>query len=832
MLNDLYIVLQNIILEHNKEYKYLVEYCDEWIKDDKLEESEKKEIMNYYEGLNEFYQKEGIEIVRFHTEIAYNYFKVLYNFLKYLKLKHWSPTYFSEYRIFAIRVMEIALKLQKYNIEARNIFFQKKSIEFYPNLLKIYKINFEEKNSTTTITSDAEIFKNTFIISSEGFGIIYGDNQIAKFISTVSSPGFKEEKPSLKEYLKLSYDGVYHVYKHIASSNNKTGGGGGLGVILIPLDPFPKSINRDGKIIWLEEELNNNDKKKRLKDNDEVIEAVARSNKCIISSKSSQKLDDIEDRIDEYNNLIDIETSEYKIQSLKKDNSVYKNIKLNKSIGHLSAKSNLQLQSQHNIPRLNILHNFLTTVEDNKSFNYGILIATILLGIEPRQLFAIVMGKSNDFSLVKKKYIRVKLTTAYAITTSDVLFYNTKKYVEFELPLFLRELLSLFENEIFQRLKSFIKEKKTLYGNDVINKFDSSKNIKDIIEFLEEQYSLEEDKTILNGFLDYEIKEFKRYLHKERKKYKKNIKITVSHLHLYSFHFYKMFHKESEVSHLFLKNKTSNIHTQITYVATSTKMLNMALWVKELAQKLKVGDNVPCSIAIDTDYSGSNKLVSIEEYKRFLSIIGKIKLKSDKANVTLQMIYLRYVFALLLGTRKYYFSVNLKEYSRRNNLLLIHEKAKDIYTSKRIIPITALGEKYINKFFELRDKYKLQSFSPVIVDDNGYEKQLNQENIRTWMQEHNDDIVQQLSPGDYNSYNNFLNRVVRDFGRHIFASEAHKINKTNQAYIDAFMNHFKRGTQDQGMYSSFDNQEYIRQIRLMMEIIEKKYIPFWKEVNI
>ena len=59
-------------------------------------------------------------------------------------------------------------------------------------------------------------------------------------------------------------------------------------------------------------------------------------------------------------------------------------------------------------------------------------------------------------------------------------------------------------------------------------------------------------------------------------------------------------------------------------------------------------------------------------------------------------------------------------------ILLIHEKAKDTYNSKRIIPITSIGAKYIEKFFALKEQYNLQSFSPVIINDDGSESILKQ----------------------------------------------------------------------------------------------------------
>jgi len=189
------------------------------------------------------------------------------------------------------------------------------------------------------------------------------------------------------------------------------------------------------------------------------------------------------------------------------------------------------------------------------------------------------------------------------------------------------------------------------------------------------------------------------------------------------------------------------------------------------------------------------------------------------------------VFCVLLATRRYNFSCDLQQFSKRKKLLFIHEKAKNTYSSKRIIPVNELGSLYIEKFYRLKDEYHLYAFSPVIVDDDGNEKPMNQENLMEWLQINKNEIVNQWSIQKYEIIENFVSKVVRDFGRHIFASEAHNSKAIDQDYVDALLNHFYRGTQDQGMYSSFDNQKYFKQVRELMQGVEKKYIPFWKEVG-
>jgi len=836
--NDLYELFADN-LNKDEEYKYLVEYCSNKLKDYKKDKTilpiEKKEIENFYESLNEFYKRYVDEISYHKVQIAYNYFKFLYNFFEYSKLENKlkSESSLPDYRIFAVRTIEVALILQQYNIKTRDLFFsQENDGEFYKNLLKIYNFDFASDNKKCrTQNYDSKILNEEAKLSEDGlyFQTEEGYTEAIKSMAS-NRGGYGTENPTLQDYLKLSYDSVYKVYHHIPKEKIGSGGAG-VAIKLYPLDPYPKELYNEGKIIRFTKELNDNLKEKKHFNNDEFYEATAKSNRRIMSPSNKLSLYGIKDMVNEYNSFIDDDSALHKIKS-SKAKSQFKKIQVNKSIGHLSAKSNLYLPSRYNIPYLPMMRDFLSTTANDGSYQYQILISSILLGIEIRQIFAIKLKLSNDFSLVNKEYIRVKLTTAYGMTRSETLFQNTKKDVEFRLPDFLIKIFNRIELKLFENLRKFILEEKKLYGDEVKQKFYALKQASELSDFLMYQYEQDEAEQILDSFLDQEIKQFTRYLQRKRKSFQKTIQIKPRYLHLYSFYYYKTIHKKSDIGHLFLKNKTANIHTVIAYVVASRKMINMTLWVEELAQKLNIVDFTKSEIVIDNEYSGSNKLIEPKEYKTFLSIIGSIKLKNSYANATLQMIYLRYSLAILLGTREYYFSTDSQEYSKRRNILLIHEKAKDIYVSKRIIPITSIGAKYIEKFFALKEQYNLQSFSPVIINDDGSESILNQNSIFEWIKNHENEILEQINFNQYEKINHFIKKVELDFGRHIFASEAHRINMTQQEYVDAFLNHFQRGTQDQGMYSSFDNKEYFLQIRTLMRKIEKKYLPYWKEINL
>ena len=142
--------------------------------------------------------------------------------------------------------------------------------------------------------------------------------------------------------------------------------------------------------------------------------------------------------------------------------------------------------------------------------------------------------------------------------------------------------------------------------------------------------------------------------------------------------------------------------------------------------------------------------------------------------------------------------------------------------------MTELGDRYIQYFLKLKNNYNIESYSPAIILNNGSILDFNNENLKNWFSQNKEEISSILSEQDYKLFENFILSVVLDFGRHIFATKAHNEMKLEQDYIDALLNHFEKGTQDQGMYSLFDNRKYFTGSRDIMKMIEKEYIPFCK----
>jgi hypothetical protein len=810
----------------HSEFKYML--LDYKRLDSKIVDSYiKSEIDKYLSDTETFYKEQAIEIRAYKEAITFNYFKMLNSMYDYAIVKNSSISTVADFRRFATRSIELAIVLQSLHLRSRDIFFKEES--FYENLLNIYQINFSKKILVPNLEGhDAQVVESEIQIHSDGVFITEAYHYISK--SPVSRKG-KGTKKSLAFFLKLNYQRVNDLYFGRHKDRSKDGGGG-TAPELESLDPYPKKVDFERKIIKKTEinEQTGYDSNGEPLDNDELSESVSKSDKRILDEKGDVVSHKYVQQ--EYNKYI--HDSEHQIRLDKK---AYKNnFKKNKiatAIAHLQTKENLNLPSKYSISNINLLKRFLASIDKKECMQYRLMISSILLGIEPRYVLTVLMGVFRDMRIVNREYLRIDLTTAYAVMRESSIYKPRKKDVEVLIPATLLNLLRDLEKDLFKALSTFILEKHILYGEEVKQDFATCKTSKHLQEFMQKHLDPLKAKEINTAFLDEQNKLLAKYLEKNRKKFNKRVVVTVRYLHLYSFHYFSNIHRESNINLLFLKNKTANIHTMLTYVASTRQLVNLTNWIKELTALL----GIDCAgqlqnYKIENIKSGSNKYIEPKDTKTVFSILSKIEMKNSNARLTVKMLYIRYVFSILFATRKYHFSASVKEYSKRKKILMIHEKAKDVYQSKRVIPVTALGSLYIQYFEQIRIENNIEERAPVVVDDDGKIDWMSNENITKWVNDHSEEIKEQLQDDEFIKVYEFITTTILDFGRHIFATTAHNDMELAQDYTDAFLNHFKRGTQDQGIYSLFDNKDYFEQVRNTLETIEKKYIPYWSEIKL
>jgi hypothetical protein len=376
---------------------------------------------------------------------------------------------------------------------------------------------------------------------------------------------------------------------------------------------------------------------------------------------------------------------------------------------------------------------------------------------------------------------------------------------------------------------------KNLFAAPIKSKIDLFYNVTDRsyinISPLFEEIILLAQQYINQNEVDVLYAEINNFLQESKKKYNKTIVLNLNHLGLIMHQYFKRFNKHSNISLLYIKEISKSEQAKLCYCTSNDRLYNLENWIIKLSNILdlpnvfKKINKINTSIQYDKKI-GSHYYLKPGVFKNFLLNLFKlhnlVDTKIEKFNI--KMIYLRYSLGLLLATRDFNNSCNLSQYSQRFKILLLQEKAKSIYTAKRIIPLCDYALKEIKRFYKLKLEYKLISYHPVFIDiknDTKNEILITKtsavETIKKMKNNYNDDLIEQIT--------NFIKYVKLNFGRHIITSYMAHSNNIKGDYIDAFLNHYTMGTEDQGMFNNFNNRDYINTITQIMQEIATKYYP-------
>ena len=317
-----------------------------------------------------------------------------------------------------------------------------------------------------------------------------------------------------------------------------------------------------------------------------------------------------------------------------------------------------------------------------------------------------------------------------------------------------------------------------------------------------------------------------QYLKSVVNTYPKRIKLSLSAISKLSLHYYRQTSNRSELYLLYTRSITTNDEARLCYCATRDRLYDVELWITELYKKIFDSSTRDVDIFQSKNWVGSPYYIKNGYFKQFIFEITKIKSKNDIATFNLNMILIRYTLSLLLATRDFRNSCNLIDYSKSFQLLTIQEKSKNIYQSKRLIPLTNRANKIIENFYILKKKYNISSSSPVLLTNDAQEMDINKKNIKVFLTSLDTEIDQE----SIIFIENFISNIKLNFGRHVVTSFLSSTN-IDKKYVDSFLNHFKMGTEDQGIYSNFNNQDYINTIMAKIDEIETNYMPSYIKVG-
>lgn len=766
--------------------------------------------------------------------LVFNYWYHIITIYKHIKSNTgWKDSRFNSFVISSIRLLEfVTYLLHIQDHELNEVYFKNYSSNdnFYFHLAELdskIKIAYcslfqrKKKNYLTfeALPESAKIDKN--------FQPQY------LFTSTIKMQPSKHDYSVYMDYYLKLQDKYIAEFHQIAFSNNEIDGRNSIGQKgdRVAFEVYD-TVNLTHIVYGTKEKVGEETKKEyKLK------------NKILQSPLVDERVGNLVN--DDFNNLVTTNSIESK----------FKRFQISRAISASITKRNLHLASDYMKPEIELLREFFKFIFHEESLVNNIISLSVLFGIKVQKLIAIILQIDSQVEYRTKDgklHIRVNKKIFAQITTNEDLSENVKSNI---CDIYLNdsmqylwvattEMLNMyisntinqsiivdnnidFDEEVVDRLVYYIKDNKDRknFQNLIDEKFDTdTKNKISKLTFIEPITQMLVDDT-------------KKHLTYQSKLFPKKINLNLNTLSQLSHHYYKLVKNKSDISLLYSQNISTNDEARLCYCATKERLYSVEMWLEELSIITGIKEtllkNYPYSssntIYKTSKWVGSNYFIKPGAFKTFLLNLQRLEIKNelDKANIL--MIFIRYSFSILLATRDFNNSCNLSNYSKKLKILTLQEKGKNIYAGKRVIPLSDRGLKYIDMFEELKDIYKIASSSPVILsynDNDLVEEHITKKSTTKFLETintpENQSIVDDLIK--------FINFVKLNFGRHIVTSYL-VTSDLESNYLDAYLNHYKMGSEDQGIYSYFSNKEYIYKILEQIKEIENIYFPINMEIE-
>lgn len=484
----------------------------------------------------------------------------------------------------------------------------------------------------------------------------------------------------------------------------------------------------------------------------------------------------------------------------------YKMHLIDKAISNTIAKNEMFLKSRivnFSIFKkiINILLHIIEKDEDltdkNSSENLiknkdiiRIILISVFTGIQVKILILIFANACNDIEFdkhFKKLFIRKDRIFADDVYDKDDILYPIKnRKLEISLPKYLTNLLQSIEYNFKEQIINLSEEDCKDYINNITMIF--SKTLNTIIKKSE--------------FSNLNI-------------------LDIKSCHKAFYNYFKLFHSETDLRVLIFNNISKSDETRLCYTSQPKRAYYYETWLNESYNRL-TSNNVVLESFYEVENIGSKKVFKPHIFKNFLLNLTYLASKSKDLiqQSNLKMIYIRYSLSLLLATRKGFESCNLSNFSEELGLLIIHEKAKTINSSRRLIGLNKRAISIIQLFYELKQELNINTNIPVLLkkeNEKIVEVELNQNSVRAYIEEFH-------KHEKYEEIFNFINVVDLNFGRHVFATEILR-RGFERNYGNEMLGHTSKGNSIFGTYSCLNIKEYIRRTKEFMDEIEKKYFP-------
>lgn len=476
----------------------------------------------------------------------------------------------------------------------------------------------------------------------------------------------------------------------------------------------------------------------------------------------------------------------------EKNVSNFKRLQIAKAISNNMAKKELFLKSK----TVNdyILSDIVKKMISNNNYYEYILIISIFIGVEVKNLLYI-LTKQSKFIVYTKNSLRFNID-ANSFADSISRSYDITKEVEND---YFEVYLPSFLNEIFKYVK---KELKIVFEKCIE---------KDYISNLE----------LYKETVENEFKNIKNALNKQKDNFGKNIpNFNIKTIHKTFYYYFYIYNDKSDIG-ILTNQLTRTNDIKARYAVRLKRLYHFEKWINDFYNILTNNHSAsPLYDEINSKYAGSPKFIASDIFIDFILSLKMLKTDDEIQKLNLLMIIIRYSLSILIAGRDIHHSCDLSNCSIDSEILIIHEKAKSINSSRRLIPLTNLTLKFIKYFHELKNKYQIKLPYPVLLiksEDKLEEHDITKKSIIDFLHE-------TFKETRLRNIEKFIQESDLNFGRHIFTSKAVEYSFNNE-FTDEFMGHYSKAKLGLGIYSNFNVGKYLRETREFVEKIEKEYFP-------
>ena len=449
------------------------------------------------------------------------------------------------------------------------------------------------------------------------------------------------------------------------------------------------------------------------------------------------------------------------------------------------SKHKLLLASDYDIPTNLHLKAFCASLPlnnlKNKAYT-GFFILSVILGAKPEDIMYLLQEKEEGSLEYKNATIEIKINNSLFANHYSSLLDKNKNVLKFGTHTILNILI--------------------IFMKRTINSKEFQKRI-----FL----------NSYKRFIKYAVKEFP-----------KTITIKWNQTHRYLAQYMQENGKDVFTGKLITSAYTQNDTAKLAYTSTRSNAtehshLLIEYWntldLNEVAKKIIGINSIPTSntsSVASQDFTGSSQGVNAEKTTAFfITLRNNIFNTQEDQNLyfNLVSIYSRYAMSILAGTRTFKESGNFTSYNEELGIWFINEKAQDVASGTRLVPICDTLKSILYFYQKLLKEKGLKNNFFLTIDDEyvPFTVYLAHKIIKN---------TPNLEDGE--TLEEYVRDVPLNTGRHLFVRKA--IDElVNVHYISTYLSHYAAGEEHLGIYSTLDINNYSKTIKTLTTKISHEY---------